>query len=114
MIEALWYGIVVSLSFIGFISVIYIVLLHIYSPAKYGDLVVSLSENLTKPELYDAVYGLRLHKALSGIGNADDLILLKSGSEVIYVYEVSGLAVQTDGYERLTFDEYLLKIKQED
>lgn len=114
MIEALWYGIVVSLSFIGFISVIYIVLLHIYSPAKYGNLVVSLSENLTKHELYDAVYGLRLHKALSGITISNDLIILKSGSDVIYVCEISGLSEQKDGYECLTFDEYLLKIKQEE
>lgn len=114
MIEALWYGIVVSLSFIGFISVIYIVLLHIYSPAKYGNLVVSLSENLTKHELYDAVYGIRLHNALSGITNSEDLIILKSGSEAIYVCEISGISEKIDGYECLTLDEYLLRIKQEE
>lgn len=114
MIEALWYGFVVSLSFIGFVSVIYLILLHTYSPLKYGNIVINLTRNPTENEIYNAVIGLHLYELLFGNGTSANIIILNSKNDAVFVYDICNSSGCLSNFTCITYDEFLIMLNQED
>lgn len=114
MIEALFYGIVVSLSSIGLLSVIYLILLHIYSPFKYGNIVVNLTNDITEDDIYNAVLGLYLYGLFFGSGTSENILVLNNKTDKTYIYEICNLTGCKSNFKCFTYDEYFIILNKEE
>lgn len=114
MIEALWYGLIVSLSFIGFVAVLVYFLLHIYSLSNDSQLIFILPDNLTISELYKSLYGIYLRKFFGENITKDTLIILNNQSDILSVCEMCDLKDLCSNFECLTYDELINRLRQED
>lgn len=111
MIEALWYGFIVSLSFIGFVSILLYILLHTYAPHKNCKNIICLSDDLTENELYRMIYGVYLRRIIFGHLVPDKIIILNNQSDVASVCEMCELKEVFNNFECLTYEELIDKLK---
>ena len=77
MIENLWNGICAALAFIGFVSVIYLILIHIFSLDEGYFRVYYIDESFTAKDLIGLIYRR----------NIIDTMLWNSFCEIIIVYD---------------------------
>ncbi len=78
MQNALVCGIVAALSFIGFISVIYFLLLCLYRPKGNSRYVLKIPPNCKRGELESLIYGAYLKKMIFGDLIFDEIAVDKS------------------------------------
>ena len=76
MIEGILYGVVVSLAFIGIISLIYFLILHTFRPKDNGRFIIRLTDELTELQIYDLIFSAYLRNFLYGGAFCADIILV--------------------------------------
>ncbi len=83
MLEALWYGSVAALTFIGFISLLYFLLLHIYRPKDNGNYILCIPTNASAEEILKLIYGAYLRNLIYGSLICKDIVIFdnKLGEE---------------------------------
>lgn len=111
MIEALWYGLIVSLSFIGFVSILLYFLLHTYSTDSNTKIIVWLPEGLSENDLYRAIYGIYLRKIIFGNLTTDNVVVLSAKDAVSSACEMCELKEVFSNFECLTYEELIDKLK---
>ncbi len=79
MIEALCYGIVAALTFIGFISLVYFAVLHIYKPKENGNYVIFVPEDASYDDIVSLIYGAYLRNIIYGDLLGKDIIIIDDG-----------------------------------
>lgn len=76
MIEAIWYGVIASFSFLGLLSVILYILLHIYNVNGMGRVVFYVDRNVPEHRLVDLIFSSHLRKILFGKMLSDEIIVV--------------------------------------
>lgn len=66
MLESIWNGIMAALVFIGIVSLVYILLIHIFKPKKRGKFVVVIPSDADSEDIGSLLYGARMRTALFG------------------------------------------------
>ena len=64
--EAVWYALVAALTFIGFVSIVFYILLKIYNPKQNGKFIISIPENANENEISFLLYAANLRSMLFG------------------------------------------------
>lgn len=75
MIEAFFYGIIASLTFIGFVSLVNFIVLHIYRPKEKGRFVLYIPNNATIEEINSLIYGAHLRNLIYGSLISEDVFV---------------------------------------
>lgn len=112
MFEALWFGFVASLAFIGFMSIVCYIILHIYPPRKYCRFVMYIPDNITEDELHSLMYGSYLRNALCGDILTKDIIILSDNTDVDNVLPIVG--IPDCSFKIVSYDNFLSAMNQED
>ena len=76
MIEGLLYGIIVSLAFVGIVSLIYFFVLYTFRPKSNGIYIIKLTDGLTKLQIYDLIFAAQLRNMIYGGTFCSDVIVL--------------------------------------
>lgn len=79
MLEAIWYGLVAALTFVGFISIIYFVVLCIYKPKGNGRYILVIPEKAKKDEISNLIYGAHMRNMLFGDLVSDEIYVVDCG-----------------------------------
>lgn len=66
MQHAFVYGAIAALSFIGFVSLIYTVLLFVYRPKGHSEYIIRIPENSGIGEIQRLIYGVHLKRLIFG------------------------------------------------
>ncbi len=76
MMEALCYGTVAALTFIGFVFLVYFALLRVYRPKGNGSYVLFVSADLSHDEIISLVYGAYLRNIIYGDLLSNDVFII--------------------------------------
>ncbi len=76
MLEAIWYGSVAALTFIGFVSLVYVAVLHIYRPKGNGNYILYIPESYSIDEVLNQIYGAHLRNLIYGGLICNDIIIV--------------------------------------
>lgn len=76
MIEAVWYGTIASFTFIGFVSLVYFIVLHIFRPKNNGRFILFIPSNSTVEEINSLVYGAHLRNLIYGSLISEEILIL--------------------------------------
>lgn len=79
MIEAVWYGLIAALTFIGFVSVVCLTIMHFYKPKGSGNYILTIPENVSCDEIERLVCGAHLRRIIFGDLICDDVVVAYSG-----------------------------------
>lgn len=79
MFEAIWYGTVAALAFIGFLALVYFVILSIYKPGGSGRYILVIPEDADKNKISNLVYGAHMRNILFGDLVCDDIYIVDCG-----------------------------------
>lgn len=79
MIEALWYGAVAALSFIGFVALIYYIVLSVYKTKKHGEYILTIPSDCTRNELRNLIYGAHIRNMIYTDSAAQKIVVLDTG-----------------------------------
>ncbi len=78
MIESFGLGILLSLAFIGFISLIYFIVLCYLRFEFTGRFVIHITNEMSKPDIYYQMYGVDIRKLIYGDGIFKEVIVIDS------------------------------------
>lgn len=76
MIEAVWYGIIAAFSFLGLLSVLLYILLHIYNTNGIGKVVFYVDKNVPEHRFVDLIFSSYLRNFLFGKMISDEIIVI--------------------------------------
>lgn len=96
MIEAVWYGIIASFSFLGLLSVILYVFLHIYNANDTGKVVFYVDHNVPEHRVVDLLFGSYLRKIMFGKMISDEIIVLSDNLDEDYINSLISVAEEFD------------------
>lgn len=89
MIEALWYGIVAALCFIGFVALVYYIVLSIYRPKKNGEYILTIPTNADRNEIRNCIYGAHLRNMMFADSMSESIIVLDNGLSMKQLDEIA-------------------------
>ncbi len=92
MIEAVWYGIIASFSFLGLLSIVFYIFLHIYKINDVGKLVLYINKNIPEHRVIDLIYGSYLRRILFGKMISDEIIVVSDNLDEDYINGLIGVA----------------------
>ena len=75
MLEAAWYGAITALTFIGFISLVYFFLLHIYRPKDNGNYMLYIPSDASENDILKLIYGAYLRNLIYGSLICRDIVV---------------------------------------
>lgn len=81
MMESFGYGLLLALAFVGFISIAYNVLLHYLRFDSTGKLVVDITDEMSKNDIYNLIYGINTRKTIYGDWIFNEVIIIDSLAE---------------------------------
>lgn len=64
--EAVWYALVAALTFLGFVAVIYYIILRVFNPKNCGKYIITIPKNAGKHEINSLLYSAHLRSMLFG------------------------------------------------
>lgn len=96
MIEAVWYGVIASFSFLGLLSVILYILLHIYNTNGTGKVVFYVDKNVPEHRFVDLIFSSYLRKFLFGKMISDEIIVISDSLDDDYVNSFINVANELD------------------
>lgn len=99
MIEAITYGFIAALCFIGFVSIIYYIILYIYRPKKCGTYILTIPENASRHKIGCLIYGAHLRNLLFGDLVCDDVIVFDNGLTDKQINDIHCQAKECGGIE---------------
>ena len=77
--EAVWYGIVAALAFLGLVSIIYYVILLFYKPKCSCKYVIAVSDVSDKNEIGKLIYGSHIRSLIFGDLIGDGVVIINCG-----------------------------------
>lgn len=80
MIEAVWYGTAAALSFIGFVSLLFLILLNIYRPNEKNQYIIIIDETTDKHEISSLIYSAYLRNLIFGSLFCDGVTVVDCGA----------------------------------
>ena len=96
MIEAVWYGVIAAFSFLGLLSAILYIFLHICDVNGTGKLVFYVEENIPHHKMVDLLYGSYLRKFLFGKLISDEIIVISDILDDDYINSFIDVANELD------------------
>lgn len=78
MIEGIGYGIVASFAFIGFLFIVFILIMYFSSFDSTGKYIVHITNEMSKREIFDLIYGIIIRKSLCGDQMLSEVVLINS------------------------------------
>lgn len=78
MIEGIGCGIVASFAFIGFLFIVYMFILYFSSFKSAGKYIVHITNEMSKREIFDLIYGIIIRKSLCGDQIFSEVVLINS------------------------------------
>ena len=99
MIEAVWYGVIASFSFLGLLSVILYILLHIYNTNGAGKVVLYVDKNITEDRIVDLIFSSNLRKILFGTIIPDEIVVISDNLDDNYINRFISIANELDFFK---------------
>ena len=100
MIEAVWYGIIAALTFIGIVALICFTVLTVFKPKGYGRYIIFISEDMESHEIRRQIYGGYLKSLIFGDMIFDSINVIcgmMNEEKMIFVHDTAleyGITVQ--------------------
>lgn len=97
--EAVWYALVAALTFIGFVSIVFYIMLKIYNPKQNGKYIINIPENADESEISFLFYAANLRSMLFGNLIFDSITVVsfsQSSSVTEFAAEYSNINVITE------------------
>ena len=64
--EAVWYALVAALTFLGFVSIIFYILLRVFNPKNSAKYIITIPKNACRQEINSILYSAHLRNMLFG------------------------------------------------
>jgi hypothetical protein len=105
MPEAFFYGLVAAFTFIGFISVLYYILLFFFKPKGNGRYIITIPRDADRSTISNLIYGAHMRNLLFGDLVCDDIIILDCDFDDERRRLVKDLSNEYGGVRICTLDE---------
>ncbi len=92
MIEAVWYGVIASFSFLGLLSVILYVSLCVCKVNGTGKVVFYVDQNVPEYRIVDLIFSSHLRKFLFGKMISDEIIVISDSLDEEYVNAIISIS----------------------
>lgn len=79
--EAIWYALVAALTFLGFVSVLYYIVLRIFNPKNCGKYIIIIPKNAEKHEINSLLYSAHLRSMLFGDLLFDSITVIDNSND---------------------------------
>ncbi len=99
MIEAIFFGCVAALSFIGFISIIFYIVLFMYRPKKNGLFILTIPKDAKRHKIGDLIYGSHLRNMLFGELICENVVIFDNGLTAKQIKDINLVAKECGGIE---------------
>lgn len=114
MIEAFIYGMIASLTFIGFVSLVYFIVLHIYRPKENGRFVLFIPNNATNEEISSLIYGAHLRNLIYGSLISEDVFIFDNSFDESVKETIIDIAKNYGGIQFVNADNILSVFHREE
>lgn len=96
MIEAVWYGIIAAFSFLGLLSVILYIFLHVCDTNGIGKLVFYVEQNIPHHAMVDLLYSSFLRRILFDKLVSEEIIVISDSLGDDYINDFINVANELD------------------
>lgn len=114
MIEALFCGLVASMAFIGFISVIYYILLHIFKSSDCASYLICIPKQMKRDDFDNLYYLLHIKSIIFGDLFFNKIYLIDDNLEQNFKIYISELCECSDVIICTVIENLLPLLKRED
>ena len=99
MIEAVWYGVIASFSFLGLLFVILLIYLRIFSFNKVAKVVFYVDQIVPENRVIDLIYGVYIRRILLGKMISDEMIVISDSLNSDFTDSVIGAVHELDCFD---------------
>lgn len=100
MIEAVWYGLIAALTFVGIVASVCLAVLTVFKPKGFGRYIIFISDDMDSEEIRRQIYGGYLKNLIFGDLIFDGINIvcgLMNEEKMLYVHDTAleyGITVQ--------------------
>ena len=106
MIEAFWYALAAALTFIGFVSVLCLVILYIFKSKSKALYIIAVSPETDSGDIPNLIYSAHLRYLIFGNLLCDGVVVIDCGLDEKKRQLVSETASQYSGVSVVRADEF--------